>query len=64
MAGNLGFETWVLADAVATFERKAPDGEPITAETMHRTALASLNDEFAEVIDTDAAIERLDSGTQ
>jgi len=63
MAGNLGFETWVLADAVATFARKAPDGELITAETMHRTALASLDDEFADVIDTDAAIERLDAGT-
>ena len=32
----------------------------VPAETMHRTALASLNDEFAEVIETDAAIERLD----
>jgi len=29
---------------------------------MHRTALASLNDEFADVINTDAAIDRLDSG--
>ena len=61
MAGNLGFETWVLADAVATFARKAPDGELIPAETMHRTALASLDGEFADVIDTDAAIGRLDS---
>jgi len=61
MAGNLGFETWVLDDAVATFERKAPDGELIPAETMHRTALASLNGEFADVIDTEAAIARLDS---
>jgi nicotinamidase-related amidase len=61
MAGNLGFETWVLADAVATFARKAPDGDLIPAETMHRTALASLDEEFAEVIDTEAAIERLDA---
>ena len=61
MAGNLGFETWVLADAVATFARKAPDGELIPAETMHRTALASLNGEFADVIDTDAAIGRMRS---
>ena len=53
MAGNLGFETWVLADAMATFARKAPDGELIPAETMHRTALASLDGEFADVIDTD-----------
>lgn len=59
MAGNLGFETWVLADAVATFARKAPDGELIPAETMHRTALASLDGEFADVMNTDAAIGRL-----
>jgi nicotinamidase-related amidase len=62
MAGNLGFETWVLQDAVATFARTAPDGEVIPAQTMHRTALASLNGEFADVIDTETAIARMDSG--
>jgi nicotinamidase-related amidase len=61
MAGNLGFETWVLEDAVATFERTAPDGEVIPAETMHRTAIASLNGEFADVIDTETAIARLEA---
>jgi nicotinamidase-related amidase len=64
MAGNLGFETWVLGDAVATFARTAPDGELISADTMHRTALASLNDEFADVIDTDTAIARMESAGQ
>jgi nicotinamidase-related amidase len=59
MAANLGFETWVLADATATHERRAPDGELIPAETMHRAELASLNDEFAEVLDTRTALERL-----
>jgi nicotinamidase-related amidase len=61
MAGNLGFETWVLADVAATFAREAPDGELIQAEMMHRTALASLDGEFADVLDTDAAIRRLDA---
>lgn len=59
MAANLGFETWVLADAMATFERRAQDGELIAAELMHRTALASLSGEFAEVLDTEAALARL-----
>jgi nicotinamidase-related amidase len=59
MAGNLGFETWVLADAMATHERRAPDGEIIAADVMHRTALASLDGEFAEVLDTATAIARL-----
>ena len=59
MAANLGFETWVLADALAAYDCVAPDGELIPAETMHRAELASLNGEFAEVIDVASAIERL-----
>ena len=59
MAGNLGFETWFVGDACATFERVGPDGEVFPADLMHRTALASLNNEFAEVITTDEATARL-----
>ncbi len=62
MAGNLGFETWLLEDATATFERSTPDGERIPAETMHRTALASLHEEFADVVETDEAIARAFGG--
>jgi nicotinamidase-related amidase len=54
MAGNLGFETWFVADATATHARGVFD-----AETMHLTTLASLNGEFAEVLTTAEAIERL-----
>ena len=61
MAGNLGFETWVLGDAMATHDRVGPDGTHIPAEVMHGTALASLHGEFAEVIDTAEAVERLRS---
>lgn len=61
MSGNLGFETWVLADAMATHDRRAPDGGMIAADMIHRTALASLDDEFAEVLDTGAAIARVRS---
>jgi hypothetical protein len=35
------------------------DGRRRPADVMHRTALASLHDEFAEVIATDAALARL-----
>jgi nicotinamidase-related amidase len=61
MAANLGFETWVLGDAMATFERRSPDGELIAAEDIHRVELASLHDEFAEVLSTEAALARLDT---
>jgi nicotinamidase-related amidase len=62
MAGDLGFETWVLEDATATHPRRAPDGELIPAATVHRTALASLNEEFAEVLPTDEALARAFAG--
>jgi len=58
-ASDLGFETWVLADATAAHERRTFNGERISAETMHRTALASLHGEFAEVLETDEALARL-----
>ncbi len=54
MAGNLGFETWFVSDATATHARGAFD-----AETIHRTALASIDEEFCEVLDSAEAIRRL-----
>jgi nicotinamidase-related amidase len=52
MAGNLGFTTYIVSDATATFERRGPDGKHYSAQQMHDTALASLNGEFAAVVDT------------
>ncbi len=62
MASDLGFETWVLADATAAHERRTFEGELIPAETMHRTALASLHGEFAEVLATNEALARVTRG--
>lgn len=50
MSGNLGFNTFVIEDGCATFDRKGTDGKIISAETVHSVNLASLNDEFANVI--------------
>jgi nicotinamidase-related amidase len=55
MAGNLGFETYVVSDATATFGKRGPDGEIFPADLIHRTALASLHEEFATVLTTDKA---------
>ena len=52
MAENLGFDPIVVADATATFDRSF-DGERFDAETVHRTALAHLEGEFATVAETD-----------
>jgi nicotinamidase-related amidase len=56
MAGNLGFDTVVVGDACATHERTGPEGAWSSAERMHATALASLDGEFARVVDTAAAL--------
>lgn len=57
MAGNLGFRTWVVSDATATFDRIGPDGITYTAETIHAIALSDLHREFATVIDTQTIVE-------
>jgi nicotinamidase-related amidase len=49
MAANLGFQVYVNADAVCTFDRKTYLGEIIPAEQIHQSALASLHEEFATV---------------
>jgi nicotinamidase-related amidase len=52
MAGNFGFDTFLVSDATATFNKKGLKGEHYSAELIHETALASLNDEFARVVTT------------
>ncbi len=52
MAGNLGFKTFVVADATHTFNRTGYDGTKFSAEHVHAGALASLHNEFATVVET------------
>jgi nicotinamidase-related amidase len=56
MAGNLGFVTWVVGDATATFDRVGPDGVTYAAEQVHAIALADLHGEFASVVDTEQVV--------
>jgi nicotinamidase-related amidase len=50
MAGNLGFDTFLVSDATATFNKKGLEGQNFPAELIHATALASLNVEFATIV--------------
>ncbi len=59
MAGNLGFNTYLVADATATFDRVAPNGQKYDSEVMHQTTLASLHEEFATVVNSDALLGML-----
>lgn len=59
MAGNLGFETYLLSDATATFDRLGPSGERYGAEEIHEISLVSLHGEFATVLGSGELLERL-----
>ena len=52
MGGNFGFDTFIVSDATATFNKKGLQGQIYPAELIHDTALASLNKEFATIVST------------
>lgn len=56
MASNLGFDTAIVSDATATFDRKAVDGRVRPAQEVHDAALSDLNDEFATVLTTNQLV--------
>ncbi|WDF79761.1 cysteine hydrolase family protein [Mucilaginibacter sp. KACC 22773] len=57
MAGNFGYHTFVVADATAAFAKTGIKGEHYDAETIHLTALAQINNEFATVLNTDEVLQ-------
>ena len=59
MSGNLGFTTFVVADATFTFNRTTYDGIDLNADEVHRFALASLHNEFATVVESSKLVETL-----
>ncbi|MBC7849741.1 MAG: cysteine hydrolase [Chitinophagaceae bacterium] len=61
MAGNLGFDTFVVSDATATFNRRGPDGKNYPAQLVHETALASLDSEFATIVATAFLLQKITS---
>ena len=63
MAGNLGFTTYVVEDATATFDRLGLGGETRPAAEVHAAALSDLSSEFATVVRTDDILQALDVST-
>lgn len=59
MAGNFGYEIFLVEDATATFNRKGLSGQIFNAKLIHETALASLKDEFATIAATDSLIKNI-----
>jgi len=61
MAANLGFNTYVVSDGTATFDRTGSDGRKYDAEEIHAANLASLHEEFATVLDTERLLKKFGS---
>jgi nicotinamidase-related amidase len=59
MAANFGFEVIAVNDAIATFDKIGFDGKKYPAQIIHDTALASLNGEFATILNTSYLLKLL-----
>jgi len=59
MAGNLGFETFLVADATFTFGRKDWHGIWRTADQVHAMSLANLDGEYCSVVRTSEIVAAL-----
>ena len=59
MAGNLGYKTYVVSDATATFDKVGANGIKYEAELIHEVALASLHNEFATVIESNDLLKSI-----
>jgi hypothetical protein len=59
MAGSLGYETYVVSDATATFAKVDFAGRPRAADEVHAMSLANLQGEYATVLSTAEVLSRL-----
>ena len=58
MAANFGYNTIVVSDATATFDRIGIDGVKIPSSVIHVVNLSSLNGEFATVVTTEQLLQK------
>ena len=59
MAGNMGFDTYLVHDACATTNRVGPDGTDHSPELLHAISVANLHGEFCTAITADDACSLL-----
>jgi nicotinamidase-related amidase len=52
MAGNLGFDTYLVEDTVFTFARRDYRGRLRSADEVHAMSLANVNGEYCEAVTT------------
>lgn len=61
IAGNLSFDTHVVADATFTFAKQGYAGTYRTADEVHAMSLANLEGEYAAIMHTDDILALLTS---
>jgi nicotinamidase-related amidase len=59
MAGNLGFDAFLVEDACFTFARKDWNGRSCTADEVHAMSLANVDGEYCVVTQTAAVLGAL-----
>jgi len=59
MAGNLGFNTYLIEDATFTFAKPDYQGHIYSAEEVHAISLANMNNEYCKVISTNILMDML-----
>ena len=60
MAGNLGYDTYLVADACATTNRVGPDGTDFDPDLVHALSVANLHGEFCTALSPAEALGLLD----
>ena len=61
MAGNMGFDTYLVHDACSTMNSIGIDGTDYDPDLVHNMAIASLNGEFCTAISTEDALGLIDA---
>ena len=61
MAGNLGFETYLVSDATAAFGLTGHDGRKYSAQEVHDVTLTTLSGEFATIVETNELLQAIES---
>jgi len=59
MAGNLGFDTTVVGDALINFQKTLRDGRVLPPQDVLAVVLANLDGEFARVVTSDEILAEL-----
>ena len=61
MAGNMGFDTYLVHDACSTMNSIGIDGTDYDPDLVHNMAIASLHGEFCTAISTEDALGLIDA---